>query len=196
MLLARPADRAAAWEGLRDRKGWSCDGSRGARAPVNGDDKPARWGLPLTVLVVGMFMSILDTDIVNVAVPTMQREFGSTTDQVQWVATIYTLMLGIVVPASGWLGDRFGLDRIYNVGLVAFAAGSALCGVAWAGRWWCFRASPRSSGSASMSAASSPCPSGSSPCCWPSPRAPTGAGPPTGSSGCGRSGRSAWRSSW
>src|SRR3977135_2681630 len=131
MLLARPADRAAAWEGLRDRKGWSCDVSRGARAHVDGDEKPARWGLPLTVLVVGMFMSILDTDIVNVAVPTMQRDFGATTDQVQWVATIYTLMLGIVVPASGWLGDRFGLDRIYNVALVAFAAGSALCGVAW-----------------------------------------------------------------
>ena len=108
-------------EGLRDRKGGSSDE----------DLRSGNWGLPLTVLVVGMFMSILDTDIVNVAVPTMQREFGSTTDQVQWVATIYTLALGIVVPASGWLGDRFGLDRIYNVALVAFAAGSALCGVAW-----------------------------------------------------------------
>jgi EmrB/QacA subfamily drug resistance transporter len=105
--------------------------SREARAHVEADAKPVRWGLPLTVLVVGMFMSILDTDIVNVAVPTMQRDFGATTDQVQWVATIYTLMLGIVVPASGWLGDRYGLDRIYNIALVAFAAGSALCGVAW-----------------------------------------------------------------
>ncbi|HEY0409378.1 MAG TPA: DHA2 family efflux MFS transporter permease subunit [Candidatus Dormibacteraeota bacterium] len=105
--------------------------SRGGRARVEGDVTPGNWALPLTVLVVGMFMSILDTDIVNVAVPTMQRDFGATTDQVQWVATIYTLMLGIVVPASGWLGDRYGLDRIYNVALVAFAAGSALCGVAW-----------------------------------------------------------------
>jgi EmrB/QacA subfamily drug resistance transporter len=105
--------------------------SRRARARTDEDLRTGKWGVPLTVLVVGMFMSILDTDIVNVAVPTMQRDFGATTDQVQWVATIYTLALGIVVPASGWLGDRFGLDRIYNIALVAFAAGSALCGVAW-----------------------------------------------------------------
>ena len=104
---------------------------RRERARVDADVRPANWGLPLTVLVVGIFMSVLDTDIVNVAVPTMQQDFGATTDQVQWVATIYTLALGIVVPASGWLGDRFGLDRIYNIALVAFAAGSALCGLAW-----------------------------------------------------------------
>ncbi|HEY2705331.1 MAG TPA: DHA2 family efflux MFS transporter permease subunit [Candidatus Dormibacteraeota bacterium] len=105
--------------------------SRGGRARAEAGAGQGGWALPLTVLVVGMFMSILDTDIVNVAVPTMQRDFGATTDQVQWVATIYTLMLGIVVPASGWLGDRYGLDRIYNIALVSFAAGSALCGVAW-----------------------------------------------------------------
>ena len=91
----------------------------------------AGWGLPLVVLIVGMFMSILDTSIVNVAIPTLQSEFGVTTDDVQWVITAYTLMLGVVVPASAWLGDRFGLNRLYNVALVGFAAGSALCGLAW-----------------------------------------------------------------
>jgi EmrB/QacA subfamily drug resistance transporter len=91
----------------------------------------AGWGLPLVVLIVGMFMSILDTSIVNVAIPTLQNEFGVTTDDVQWVITAYTLMLGVVVPASAWLGDRFGLNRLYNVALVGFAAGSALCGLAW-----------------------------------------------------------------
>ena len=87
--------------------------------------------LPLAVLVVGMFMAVLDTDIVNVAIPRMQSQFGATTDQVQWVATAYTLALGIVVPISGWLGDRYGLDRIYRFALIGFAAGSALCGLAW-----------------------------------------------------------------
>ena len=77
----------------------------------------AGWGLPLVVLIVGMFMSILDTSIVNVAIPTLQNEFGVTTDDVQWVITAYTLMLGVVVPASAWLGDRFGLDKLYNVAL-------------------------------------------------------------------------------
>jgi EmrB/QacA subfamily drug resistance transporter len=90
-----------------------------------------RWGLPLTVLIAGMFMSILDVSIVNVAIPTIQKDFGATTDDVQWVATAYTLALGVVVPLSGWLGDRFGLGRIYTLSVLGFAAGSALCGVAW-----------------------------------------------------------------
>jgi len=89
------------------------------------------WGLPLAVLVAGMFMSVLDISIVNVAIPTIQNDFGATTDDVQWVVTGYTLALGVVVPVTAWLGDRFGLSRVYNLALLAFAAGSALCGLAW-----------------------------------------------------------------
>jgi EmrB/QacA subfamily drug resistance transporter len=92
---------------------------------------PVRWGLPLAVLIVGMFMSVLDVSIVNVAIPTIQKDFGATTDDVQWVATAYSLALGVVVPLSGWLGDRVGLARAYTVSLLGFAAGSALCGLAW-----------------------------------------------------------------
>jgi EmrB/QacA subfamily drug resistance transporter len=77
-----------------------------------------------------MFMSVLDTSIVNVAIPTIQTEFGGTTDDVQWVVTGYTLTLGVVVPITAWLGDRVGLKRLYNLALLAFAAGSALCGLA------------------------------------------------------------------
>jgi len=98
----------------------------GTRPPA-----PAGWGLPLVVLIVGMFMSVLDISIVNVAIPTIQKDFGATTDDVQWVATGYSLALGVVVPLTGWLGDRFGLAKVYNVALVGFAAGSALCGLAW-----------------------------------------------------------------
>ncbi|MGH3671708.1 MAG: DHA2 family efflux MFS transporter permease subunit [Pseudonocardiaceae bacterium] len=87
--------------------------------------------MPLTVLIVGMFMSILDISIVNVAIPTIQNDFGVTTDDVQWVVTAYTLALGVVVPVTAWLGDRFGLTRVYNLALLTFAAGSALCGLAW-----------------------------------------------------------------
>ncbi|HEY2203751.1 MAG TPA: DHA2 family efflux MFS transporter permease subunit [Pseudonocardia sp.] len=89
------------------------------------------WALPLAVLVVGMFMSVLDISIVNVAVPAIQKDFGTTTDDIQWITTAYSLALGVVVPVSGWLGDRIGLTRTYSLSLLGFAACSALCGIAW-----------------------------------------------------------------
>jgi len=89
------------------------------------------WGIPMVVLVTGMFMSVLDVSIVNVAIPTMQRDFGATTEEIQWVATAYSLALGVIVPVSAWCGDRFGSTRVYNISLLGFAAGSALCGLAW-----------------------------------------------------------------
>jgi EmrB/QacA subfamily drug resistance transporter len=92
---------------------------------------PAAWGLPLAVLIAGMFMSVLDVSIVNVAVPAIQLDFGATTGQIQWIATAYSLALGVVVPVSAWLGDRLGLTRLYIGSLLGFAAGSALCGLAW-----------------------------------------------------------------
>jgi EmrB/QacA subfamily drug resistance transporter len=66
-----------------------------------------------------------------VAVATIQTELGGSTTQVQWISTAYSLVLGVVVPASAWLGNRFGLSRIYIFALAAFAVGSALCGLAW-----------------------------------------------------------------
>ena len=94
-------------------------------------DRQARWGVPLAVLVAGMFMSILDVTIVNVAIPTIQNDFGTTVEDVQWVANAYTLALGVVVPLSGWLGDRFGYGRVYVLSVLGFALGSALCGISW-----------------------------------------------------------------
>ena len=96
-------------------------------APADG----AAWGVPLTVLIVGMFMSILDISIVNVAIPTMQRDFAATTEEIQWVENAYSLALGVVVPVSAWLAARIGPGRVYNLSLLGFAAGSALCGLAW-----------------------------------------------------------------
>jgi EmrB/QacA subfamily drug resistance transporter len=90
-----------------------------------------RWGLPLAALIIGMFMSVLDASIVNVALPTMQKDFGASTDDMAWVATAYTLCMGVVVPVTAWLGDRVGLKRIYVISMLAFSAASALCGVAW-----------------------------------------------------------------
>jgi MFS family permease len=89
------------------------------------------WGVPLAVLIVGMFMSVLDISIVNVAIPTMQRDFSATTEEIQWLENAYSLALGVVVPMSAWLSGRFGPARVYVLCLLGFAAGSALCGLAW-----------------------------------------------------------------
>jgi EmrB/QacA subfamily drug resistance transporter len=100
------------------------------RSPEPEVQRPARgWGLPLVVLIIGMFMSILDTSIVNVAIPVIQKQFGVSTDSIQWISTSYTLTEGVIVPISAWLGARVGLKRLYIWSLVLFTVASALCGL-------------------------------------------------------------------
>jgi EmrB/QacA subfamily drug resistance transporter len=109
------------------------NGDQAASGPGSAFASPAPtqgWVVPLLVLIVGSFMSVLDTSIVNVAISRIQNEFGATTEDVQWVANGYTLTLGVVVPLSSWLSDRFGLSRLYIISLLGFGAGSALCGLA------------------------------------------------------------------
>ncbi len=91
---------------------------------------PYKW-LVAAVFVVGLFMDLLDTTIVNVALPTLASEFDTTTTTLQWVVTGYLLSLAVWIPASGWLGDRFGTKRIFMLALALFTIGSALCGVSW-----------------------------------------------------------------
>ncbi|MDT7771254.1 MAG: hypothetical protein QOC67_178 [Pseudonocardiales bacterium] len=97
--------------------------------PAPPPPKERGWGLPLAILIVGMFMSVLDTSIVNVAIPVIQKQFGVSTDQAQWITTSYSLCEGVVVPASAWLGERIGLRRLYIWSMLGFAAISALCGL-------------------------------------------------------------------
>jgi EmrB/QacA subfamily drug resistance transporter len=89
------------------------------------------WVVALLVLVAGMFMSVLDISIVNVAIPVMQNDFGVTTEDISWISTAYSLAEGVIVPASAWLGLRMGLGRAYIGAMIGFAVGSVLCGLAW-----------------------------------------------------------------
>jgi EmrB/QacA subfamily drug resistance transporter len=91
----------------------------------------SHWITPVLVALIGAFMSILDTSIVNVAIPTMMNVFNVGTSEVQWVSTIYMLALGVVIPFSGWLGDRMGFKRLYIVSMAAFVVGSMLCSFSW-----------------------------------------------------------------
>ncbi|MDD3654093.1 MAG: DHA2 family efflux MFS transporter permease subunit [Desulfotomaculaceae bacterium] len=88
------------------------------------------WGAVL-ILVLGAFISILDSSIVNVALPRMMAVFGASTENIQWVLTGYMLAAGVVIPISGYLCKRFGSKRIYILALVVFTLGSLFCGLAW-----------------------------------------------------------------
>ncbi len=82
------------------------------------------------VYVAAMFMAILDATIVNVALPTLGRHFGVPATSVDTVAIYYLVSLAVFIPASGWLGDRFGGKRVLLTAIVIFTGASALCGAA------------------------------------------------------------------
>jgi EmrB/QacA subfamily drug resistance transporter len=98
--------------------------------------RPAALGLSykwivLLVTVIGMFMSILDQTVVNVALPHIISVFNASIDSVQLVVTGYALALAIVIPATGYLQDTFGGKRMWMFSLAAFTIGSMLCGLSW-----------------------------------------------------------------
>jgi EmrB/QacA subfamily drug resistance transporter len=88
-----------------------------------------KWTVLISVMF-GIFMIILDSTIVNIAFPTLRSEFGASLSDAQWVISIYVLALGVTTPVSGFLADRFGIKRIYLLGLGIFTVGSLLCGIA------------------------------------------------------------------
>jgi EmrB/QacA subfamily drug resistance transporter len=100
-------------------------------SPDPGATQTDNWLLGVLVISIGAFMSILDISIVNVAIPTMRNDFGVSSVDIEWIATAYSLALGAVVPVSGWLGERFGLGRVYGWAVLGFGFASALCGLAW-----------------------------------------------------------------
>src|SRR5215211_6741494 len=83
------------------------------------------------VVVVGSIMAILDATIVNVAIPTLGREFETSISTIQWVMTGYLLAFASVIPLTGWTTARFGAKRVFIVSLLLFMGGSALAGSAW-----------------------------------------------------------------
>src|SRR5437773_6860773 len=82
------------------------------------------------VFVAAMFMSIMDTTIVNVGLPTIGRDFSVSPTAVDSVSIAYLVSLAVFIPASGWLGDRYGGKRVLLAAIALFTAASALCGVA------------------------------------------------------------------
>ena len=91
---------------------------------------PNKW-LVLASVMIGTFMAVLDATIVNVAFPKMMAVFGASVDQIEWVMTAYMLAFAIVLPASGWVADRFGYKKTYIFGMALFTLGSLLASLSW-----------------------------------------------------------------
>ncbi len=78
--------------------------------------------------VFSIFMELIDMTIVNVALPTLSREFDvESASTIQWVMTGYLISLAIFIPVSGWAGDRFGTKRVFMFALTVFTTASLLC---------------------------------------------------------------------
>jgi EmrB/QacA subfamily drug resistance transporter len=82
------------------------------------------------VFVSAMFMNIMDITIVNVALPTIGRDFHIAPTAVDGIVIAYLVSLAVFIPASGWLGDKFGGKRVLLTAIIVFTLGSVLCGLA------------------------------------------------------------------
>lgn len=95
----------------------------------------ARAGRPAWAVVVGVMLTalleVLDTTVVNVALPHMMGSFGTTPDQITWMITAYLISTAIVMPLTGYLVNRFGRRRVLFTGVVGFIVMSTACGLSW-----------------------------------------------------------------
>jgi EmrB/QacA subfamily drug resistance transporter len=108
-----------------------CETPDAHASAVAGDHVP--WILPATIL--GSSLSFIDSSVVNVALPAMQRDFEAQLATMQWVSNGYMLMLASLILLGGAAGDRFGRRRVFLIGLAAFAAASLGCGLAPTVKW-------------------------------------------------------------
>jgi MFS transporter, DHA2 family, multidrug resistance protein len=100
--------------------------------PAGGDDylRANRWAV-LGIIMMGTFMAILDSSIVNVALPHMMSTFGVDRDKIEWVSTGFMLTSAVVMPLVGWLTSRISYKALYLGSLAVFTIGSLLCALAW-----------------------------------------------------------------
>jgi DHA2 family multidrug resistance protein len=86
---------------------------------------------PITLgLMMATIMSILDTTVVNVALPHMQGSLSASREQITWVITSYIVATAVMTPMSGWLSSRVGLKRLILIAVAGFTVSSMLCGIA------------------------------------------------------------------
>ena len=90
---------------------------------------PRIWKIAAVVLL-GPFMTVLDSTVVNVSLSSLAADLHTTIGSIQWIVSGYLLSMALLLPLSGWLVDRLGAKRVYLVSFAAFTAASVLCGAA------------------------------------------------------------------
>ncbi|MFI6766002.1 MFS transporter [Streptomyces sp. NPDC050355] len=103
---------------------------QGSQAPGEVRLASARGRWVLTTAVLGSGMALLDSTVVNVALPRIGEDLDADLAVLQWTVTAYLLTLSSLILLGGVLGDRYGRRRIFVIGVVWFAAASLLCGLA------------------------------------------------------------------
>ncbi|MEI7630564.1 MAG: MFS transporter [Actinomycetes bacterium] len=93
---------------------------------TSGEGHPRRWAI-LGVLVVSLLVVVLDNTILNIALPTIQRDLQASQGELVWAVDSYILAFAALLFTWGVLGDRFGRKKILIIGLVLFASASAIC---------------------------------------------------------------------
>jgi EmrB/QacA subfamily drug resistance transporter len=83
----------------------------------------------LAVVLVGSFMAVLDTTIVNVALPSIAQGIKASSDALEWVVSGYALTFGLALVPAGRLGDRLGYKQMFLAGLTVFTLASVACGL-------------------------------------------------------------------
>ncbi len=96
---------------------------------TSGEGHPRRWAI-LGVLVVSLLIVVLDNTILNIALPTIQRDLQATQGELVWAVDSYILVFAALLFTWGVLGDRYGRKRILILGLVVFGLSSAACAFA------------------------------------------------------------------
>lgn len=89
-----------------------------------------KW-MSLVTVMIGLFMAVLDSSIVNVATSHMAATFSTNTDRIRWVVECYALAYAIFTLTMSWIRERIGIKNTFMTGLILFTTSSALCGVAW-----------------------------------------------------------------
>ena len=81
----------------------------------------------LAALCVGLFMTLLDQSLVAVALPRIREDLDASLNQVVWVSAVYLLTFAVPLLVTGRLGDRFGQQRVYLVGMAVFTTAAFAC---------------------------------------------------------------------